>query len=152
MKLTNTLAILLIAAGAASPALAAGDLTRADIQKVTMEMGTDDDGNMYFSPSEFTFETGKAYNWVLTNVDDYKHELSIHELRERIFTRKLEISTPDGDLVAEIKGDITEVEVGPGQTVEWFFVPVQTTKGPVEITCEIAGHYDAGMHGLVTLN
>jgi len=135
---------------AAGAAFAEGDLSRADVQNVVMELGTDDDGHMYFKPDHLEFETGKAYAWVLTNVDDIKHELSINEMRERIFTRKLEIETPDGELVAEIKGSINEVEIGPHQTVEWFFVPVQNADD-IEITCEIEGHYEAGMHGTVTL-
>lgn len=150
MKLLTIAPLALAVMGMAMPALAAGDLSRKDVQTVTLEMGTDDDGHMYFKPDHFTFETGKAYKWVLKNVDEIKHELAINEMRERIFTRKLEITTPDDELIAEIKGDITEVEVGPGQTVEWFFVPVQTDD-EIEITCEIPGHYEAGMHATVTL-
>jgi uncharacterized cupredoxin-like copper-binding protein len=44
------------------------------------------------------------------------------------------------------------VEVGPGKTVEWFFVPVQPTGGPVEITCEIPGHLEAGMRASVVIH
>ena len=150
MKPWMTAPIALMLAGIAMPALAAGDLSRKDVQSVVLEMGTDDDGRMYFKPDHFTFETGKAYKWVIRNVDEIKHELAINEMRERIFTRKLEITTPDDELIAEIKGDINEVEVGPGRTVEWFFVPVQTAE-EIEISCELPGHYEAGMHGTVTL-
>jgi len=88
---------------------------------------------------------------VMTNVDDTKHELAINEMFERVFTRKIEIADSEDNLVAEIKGAIYEVEVGPHQTVEWFFVPVQTMKTS-EITCEIPGHYEAGMFATVTIN
>ncbi len=132
-------------------AFAEGDLSRADVQKLPLEMGTDDDGNMYFKPNHFDLTTGQAYAFVMTNVDDFKHEVSLNEMLERIFVRKVEIEADDGELVAEIKGHITEVEVGPHQTVEWFFVPVQTGED-IEITCEIEGHYDAGMHATVTIN
>lgn len=145
-KLGCALALTLLAGAA----FADGDLSRADVQKVVMEMGTDADGHMFFKPNHFEFETGKAYAWVLTNTDSIKHELAIDEMRERIFTRKVEIETPGGDLVAEIKGNIAEVEVGPGQTVEWYFVPVQTA-ADVPIICELEGHAEAGMHGTVTL-
>ena len=63
---------------------------------------------------------------------------------ERIFTRKIQVEDADGNLVTEVKGAIWEVEVGPHQRVEWFFVPVQAME-EVEITCEIAGHYESGM-------
>ena len=144
--LLTATAVVALFSGAAQ---AAGDLSRANVQTVTMEMGSNDDG-MYFAPNEFTWETGQAYKWVLTNVDDIKHELAINEMRERVFTRKLEIADADGNLVAEIKGDINEVEIGPHQTVEWFLVPVQTAD-KIKITCEIPGHEEAGMFGYVTL-
>ena len=150
MKISVLIGVALL--GLSGTALyAAGDLSRADVQKVPMEMGTDGDGNMYFKLSQSDFETGKAYALVMTNVDDFKHELSLNEMLERIFVRKVEIETEGGDLVAEIKGHITEVEVGPHQTVEWYFVPVQPGEN-IEITCEIEGHYDAGMHAMVNIH
>ena len=134
----------------AGSVFAEGDLSRADVQKIAMEMGTDDDGNMYFKPNHLEFETGKAYALVLTNVDDYKHELAMHEVSEKFFTRKIEIEDANGELVAEIKGKIEEVEVGPHQTVQWFFVPIQPG-ADLDMVCEIEGHKEAGMFGTVTL-
>jgi uncharacterized cupredoxin-like copper-binding protein len=70
----------------------------------------------------------------------------------KVFTRKLEIATESGDLVAEIKvGDVHEIEVGPGQQVEWFIVPIQTGED-IEMVCELEGHKDAGMVGTVTIH
>lgn len=143
-------AVVLAALAVPGLAVAEGDLSRADVQKVAVELGTDANGNMYFKPDHFEFETGRAYALVMTNIDDYKHELALNEMLEKIFTRKIEITAADGELVAEIKGYITEVEVGPHQTAEWYFVPVQTGED-MEITCELEGHYEAGMHGLVTI-
>jgi uncharacterized cupredoxin-like copper-binding protein len=141
------LTIPLVASLLAAPVVtfAAGDLSRADVQNVVLEMGSNDDG-MYFSPSEFRFETGQAYNLVLVNVDDIKHEVSLGDMVERIFTRKIEVENDSGDLIVEIKGSINEVEVGPHQKAQWFFVPVQTTDA-VQIACEIPGHKEAGMVG-----
>jgi uncharacterized cupredoxin-like copper-binding protein len=148
MKLTT----LFAAAAILVPTLshAEGDLSRANVIDLPMEMGTDDNGNMYFKPNHFDLVTGQAYALVITNIDEYKHELALNEVLEKIFIRKVEIETADGDLVAEIKGHINEVEVGPHQTVEWFFVPVQTGED-LEFTCEIEGHYDAGMFGTITI-
>ncbi len=141
-------ALTLVTFGAA---YADGDLSRANVIDVTIEMGTDGDA-MYLKPDNFEFRTGQAYKLILTNVDEIKHELALNEMGERIFTRKVEIADADGNLVAEIKGNIREVEVGPGKTVEWFIVPVQTTDEPVEITCEIEGHLEAGMRASVMIN
>lgn len=148
---------VLIAASAAMalaqaiPAMAEGDLSRANVIDVTIEMGSNDAG-MYLKPDNYEFVTGQAYKLILVNVDEIKHEIALSEMGEKIFTRKVEIQDKDGNLVAEIKGTIREVEVGPKQTVEWFIVPIQTTDEPVEITCELPGHYEAGMHASAIIN
>ncbi len=113
-------------------------------------MGSNDNG-MYFKPNKFNFETGKAYKLVMVNVDEIKHEVALNEMTERIFTRKIEAKDKDGNLVTEVKGLINEVEIGPGKTVEWFFVPVQTIEN-TEISCEIPGHREAGMFGVASIN
>lgn len=136
---------------ATGPALADGDLSRANVIDVVMEMGSSDGGKMYLKPDSYEFVTGQAYRLVLTNVDEIKHELALNEMVERIFTRKIEASDAEGNLITEVKGSINEVEVGPGKTVEWFIVPVQTTDEPVEITCEIPGHLEAGMRASVMI-
>ena len=140
----------ILAAAIATPALAEGDLSRANVIEVNMEMGSNDDG-MYLSPSNYVFETGQAYKLVMTNVDEIKHELALNEMVERIFTRKIQVEDADGNLVTEVKGAVWEVEVGPLQTVEWYFVPVQTMD-EVEVTCEIAGHYESGMFATASIN
>jgi uncharacterized cupredoxin-like copper-binding protein len=147
----KTLAILMSTAAllVASSAYAAGDLSRADPQEIIIEMGTSGD-KMYFKPDHLDLETGKAYKIVLRNVDDAKHEFAGHELMEKLFTRKVEISDASGNLVAEIKGNIREIEVGPMREVEWFIVPIQTGEN-IPMECEIEGHKEAGMFGTVTI-
>jgi uncharacterized cupredoxin-like copper-binding protein len=129
--------------------MAAGDLSRNNPIEVVLEMGTNGD-TMYFKPDHLEFETGKAYKLVLRNVDDVKHEFASPELVERVFTRKVELETPGGDLIAEIKGLIHEVEVGPHTEAQWFFVPIQLVENG-EMVCEIEGHEEAGMHGTITI-
>ncbi|MDH3468645.1 MAG: biphenyl 2,3-dioxygenase, partial [Gammaproteobacteria bacterium] len=99
---------------------------------------------MYFRPNHLDLETGKAYVLVLKNVDKIKHELEANEFVEKIFTRKVEVIGHDGQMLAEIKGSVSEVEVGPGGEVEWFVVPVQTGKN-IEMNCALPGHKEAGM-------
>lgn len=132
-----------------SGAYAAGDLSRADPTEIVIEMGTSGD-KMYFKPDHIELETGKAYKLVLRNVDDAKHEFEGHDFIGKIFTRKVEITDPAGELVAEIKGSVTEVEVGPKREVEWFIVPVQTGED-IPVDCAIPGHKEAGMFGTITI-
>ncbi len=142
-------AVAAIAALAAGAAYADGDLTKIDVTEVVLTMGSNDDG-MYFEPSDFVFKTGHAYKWVLRNVDEIKHEIAVGHMAPKIFTRKVEISDEAGNMIAEIKGTVHEIEVGAGKTVEWFFVPVQTLDSS-KIICAIPGHEEAGMFGTVTL-
>lgn len=130
-------------------AQADGDLSRANVQTVVLEMGTRD-GRMYFEPEHMKFKTGQAYKIVLKNVDSIKHEVESHGFAEKIFTRKVEVKDSKGGLVAEIKGNIREVEVGPMREVEWYVVPIQTG-AKMEMVCAIAGHREAGMHGTITI-
>lgn len=135
----------------AGAAYAEGDLSRLNVIEVPVELGSNDNG-MFINFAVSDFNTGQAYDLVITNTDDFKHEIALNEFGEVIFTRKLEISDADGNLVAEIKGQIREVEIGASQTVHWFIVPVQSSSEPFEITCELDGHYDSGMHTEITVH
>ena len=131
-------------------AMAKGDLSRANPETIVIEMGTVGQG-MYFKPNHLDLETGKAYKLVLRNVDTVKHEVEVPEFTEKVFTRKVEVKDHDGKMLAEIKGAIREVEVGPGGEVEWYVVPIQTGKN-LEMECALPGHKQAGMHGTITIN
>jgi len=146
LKLGSILALTLSTA-----AFADGDLSRLNVIEVPVELGSNDDG-MFIDFSMTDFVTGQAYDLVITNTDEFKHEIALNEFAEVVFTRKIEISDADGNLVAEIKGMIREVEVGAGQTVHWFLVPIQTSDEPFEITCELPGHYESGMHTEITVH
>ena len=141
---------LIAALAVTSSAHALGDLSRANPIEVVMEMGTANN-KMYFKPDQLTFETGKAYKLVLKNVDKIKHEVSSTGLIERVFTRKVEVLDANKQMIAEIKGNVREIEVAGGGVVEWFFVPIQPGKNIV-VECEIAGHKEAGMVGTITIN
>jgi len=133
-----------------SVAFAEGDLSRNNPQEIVIEMGSTAQG-MYFKPNHLQLETGKAYKIVLRNVDKVKHELEATEFAEKVFTRKVEVKDLDGKMLAEIKGSVREIEVGPGGEVEWFVVPVQTGKN-LAMECALPGHKEAGMVGTITIN
>jgi len=150
----KTLPILLSMSAVAFsfPAFAEGDLSRADPIEIVLEMGATDAAEkpMYFKPNHLDLETGKAYKIVLKNTDEVKHEFASPGLMERSFTRKVEISDEKGELVAEIKGNVSEIEVGPGKTIDWYIVPVQTGEN-IAMECLLEGHLEAGMAGTITV-
>ena len=122
-------------------AYADGDLSRENVQTVVLEMGTNT-GGMYFKPNHLELKTGQAYK--------LKHEVDAGEFIEKIYTRKVEVKNKQGGLVAEIKGSIREIEIGPMAEVEWYVVPVQPGKN-MEMICALKGHKEAGMHGTITV-
>jgi uncharacterized cupredoxin-like copper-binding protein len=149
MKRTALILIPLLAL-ANVPVFAAGDLSRNSPEEVLIEMGSNQHG-MYFRPNHLEFETGKAYKIVLKNMDAIKHELEGGEFAEKVFTRKVEVKDDKGNMLAEIKGSVREVEVGPKSTVEWYIVPIQTGEN-LAMECALSGHREAGMTGTITIN
>jgi uncharacterized cupredoxin-like copper-binding protein len=148
-KIFLMMPVLILSTLITSLSYAEGDLSRANVETVVLEMGTNASG-MYFKPSTLNLKTGQAYKLVLKNVDKIKHEFESEDFVKKIFNRKLEIKNPDGSLLAEIKGSFYEIEVGPMSEVEWFIVPVQPGNN-IKMLCAIAGHTEAGMHGLINI-
>lgn len=117
---------------------AAGDLTRQEPVVVNVELGNKDNALSFF-PGKFRFETGKLYRLRLTNPSPSPHYFSSPNFAEAVFTRKVEVRDAKGERIAEIKGPVREIEVFPGGTAEWWFVPVRS--GSFEdLKCTIEGH------------
>lgn len=138
--------------------LSAGDLTRQDPVEVRVDLGGRNAGEHAFHPSALNFETGKLVKLVLHNPSPDPHYFSSPELAARVFTRKVQVMDklgPGGKAIGEIKGAVREIEVYPGGTVEWFFVPVAT--GTIEdLHCSIKAadgktHAQHGMVGTITI-
>src|SRR6478752_4215864 len=145
-----TLAIVAAFLFSVLPARAAGDLSRQEPIVVTVELGKP--GTHGFFPSKLTFETGKLYKLVMKNPSSDPHYFTSHNFTQMIFTRKVQVvAERDGKSVtlAEFKGAIREVEVYPGQTAEWWFVPVAAGR-VTDLRCGIVGsdgksHAEHGM-------
>jgi uncharacterized cupredoxin-like copper-binding protein len=139
-------------------ALAAGDLTQQASIEVHVDLGAKGEHTHAFHPNNFTFETGKLYKLVIHNPSPDPHYFSSPGLAARVFTRKIQVMDKlggDAKPVGEIKGLIREVEVYPGGTAEWFFVPVAA--GTVEdLHCPVKAedgktHTQHGMVGTITI-
>lgn len=111
-----------------------------------------------FIPNQLRFETGKLYRLILRNRGEDPHYFTSHEFSQRIYTRKAQIIQElDGKstVVAEFKGAIREIEVYPGHTAEWWFVPVATGR-LTDLRCGIVSkdgvsHADHGMTGEIII-
>ena len=141
-----TATIVFAALGSAN---AAGDLTAQPPVEVKVLLG--DKGNaLRFVPDQIVLETGKLYKLVLHNPSSMAHYFSSEGLSRAVFTRKAQVLGPDGKTIAEIKGTILEIEVYPGGTAEWWFVPVKTATLN-DLKCTIKGHSEGGMVGGITI-
>src|SRR5215207_10162774 len=134
----------------------AGDLSRQAPIEVTVDLGKF--GQHVFVPNQIKLETGKLYKLILRNPSEDPHYFTSHAFSQMIFTRKVQVvQTRDGKPVtlAEFKGAIREVEVYPGHSAEWWFVPVAAGKVS-DLRCGIVGkdgktHADAGMVGEIII-
>jgi uncharacterized cupredoxin-like copper-binding protein len=133
-------------------AAATADLARQQPIEVTVELGKA--GHHAFVPNRLRFETGKLYKLVLRNPSQDPHYFTSHAFTQLIYTRKVQVTQQrEGKTttLAEFKGTIREIEVYPGQTAEWWFVPVAAGRA-TDLRCGIIGkdnktHADHGMVG-----
>ena len=145
-----------IAVGAVGGADAAGDLSRQSPIDVTVELGKP--GQHAFVPNQLRFETGKLYRLTLKNASSDPHYFTSHGFTQLIYTRKVQVvQQREGRTVtlAEFKGAIREVEVYPGEVVEWWFVPVAAGRIS-DLRCGIVdkagkSHADHGMVGEIVI-
>lgn len=137
--------------------MAAGDLSTQEPIEVRVELGKSGSDEHAFYPSKLVFETGKLYKLVIHNPSPNPHYFTSHEFTQKIYTRKIQVSasSKSGERLAEIKGAVREVEVYPGGTSEWWFVPVAT--GTIDdLHCHVkdeAGisHAEHGMRGTIVI-
>ncbi|MES2906933.1 MAG: biphenyl 2,3-dioxygenase [Pseudomonadota bacterium] len=140
----------------ATAALAAGDLSKQTPIEVTVDLGSP--GKHEFTPNKLRFETGKLYKLVLRNASNDPHYFTSHGFSQMIWTRKVQVTqNRDGKTItlAEFKGAIREVEVYPGQSAEWWFVPVAAGR-VTDLRCGITAsdgrsHADHGMTGEIVI-
>ena len=145
--------VLGIASGAA---LAAGDLAKQTPIEMTVDLGAP--GKHEFAPKQLKFETGKLYKLVFRNKSDLPHYFTSHEFSQHVFTRKVQVVAKIGDreqTLAEFKGAIREIEVYPGQSAEWWLVPVAAGRAS-DLRCDIKTgdgktHAELGMTGEIVI-
>lgn len=138
-------------------AFAAGNLAKQTPLEVRLDLGKDGAKDHKYYPDKLTFQTGKLYKLVIHNPSNSKHYFTSLGLAGKVYSRKVQVMDDLGKgakTIGEIKGAIREIEVYPGGTTEWWFVPVST--GVVKMQCGIKDkdgktHAENGMHGTITI-
>ena len=128
---------------------AAGDMTAQSPVTITIQLGSKDN-QLRFYPSTLRFETGKLYKLVIKNPSRLKHYFTAEAFSRSVFTRKVQVMNKTNKTIAEVKGRIHEIEVYPGGTAEWWFVPIKTLQSS-RLHCSIKGHTEAGMTGRISI-
>ena len=132
-----------------------GDLTRQKPISIEVLLKGRSGEFHYYEPSLLKFETGKLYKLKLKNLSDSKHYFTSKEFADSIFTRKIQVNK-DKEKIAEIKGDILEVEIFPNNTLEWWFVPIKTGVFD-DLNCKVIdnkinkSHAEMGMRGKIII-
>ena len=145
----NRISILLISILIPASLYAAGDLTEQTPVEVTISLGNAND-HLRFYPDSLQFETGKLYKLIIKNPSKQKHYFTAEGLARAVFTRKVQIVSSDKQTLVEVKGVISEIEVYPGHSAQWWFVPIKTMHDSL-LHCSIKGHKEAGMTGSITI-
>lgn len=130
-----------------SPRLAIADTMAIDYTKqpvINVQVSLSNNANeLKFTPDRLTFQAGKRYKLSLTNPSNLKHYFTAKDFADAIWTQNVVAGN------VEIKGNIRELELRPNTNAEWTFVPIRS--GVYELHCAIAGHTEAGMRGLITI-
>jgi len=135
------------------------DLSQQKPIEIRMDMGKAGSDEHRFYPDKLTLETGKLYRLVLHNPSNSAHYFFSNDLAAKVWTRKAQVMDelgPSRKAIAEIKGFTREIEVYPGGTAEWWFVPV--AGGAVtDVICSIKEkdgktHGEHGMKATVIIN
>lgn len=162
------LAPFAISAFAAALALSASalavDLSQQKPIEIRVDLGkaggaADDPAAHRYFPDKITLETGKLYRLVLHNPSNSAHYFFSNDLAAKVWTRKAQVMDEVGasrKAVAEIKGVTREIEVYPGGTAEWWFVPV-AAGNITDVICTIKEkdgktHAEHGMKAAVVIN
>ncbi|PZV12529.1 MAG: copper-binding protein [Pseudanabaena sp.] len=127
---------------AAPVKLASVDFTKQTAIEVKVSL-SNNANELKFTPDRFIFESGKRYKLLLSNPSSLKHYFTSKDFSDAIWTQNVVAGN------VEIKGNIRELELRPNTTAAWTFIPIKS--GTYELHCAIAGHTEAGMRGIITI-
>lgn len=155
----KTAIIGLILAALASPALASGSHAGGHgeaiavgepgnkanaTQTIRITMKETEDGKMIFTPAVFKVRKGQTVKFAIKNAGELDHEFVLDQ-EDKIMEHKAVMEKfPEME-----HDDPNAIRLAAGKSGEiiWKF----TNDGTFKIACLVPGHYDAGMHGDVTV-
>ncbi len=113
-------------------------------QTIRVTMKETEDGKMIFTPSTFKVRKGQTIVFAIKNAGELDHEFVLDQ-EDKIIEHKAAMEKfPEME-----HDDPNAIRLAAGESGEiiWKF----TNDGTFKIACLVPGHYDAGMHGDVTV-
>ncbi|MBU6954514.1 plastocyanin/azurin family copper-binding protein [Hahella sp. HN01] len=123
----------------ASPAGSPGDAAKVSR---SIEIKTTD--AMKFEPGAIEVKAGETVKLVITNAGQVRHEFSLGTEEEHRAHGEMMRAMPD---MKHDDGASVSLEPGESREIVWTFA----SAGTFEMACNLPGHYEAGMHGDVTV-
>ena len=117
----------------------AGDAKSA-VRTITLRMGD----NMRFTPDALSFKQGETVRFVVKNQGKQLHEMVLGTKKELDAHAALMLKFPT---MEHDEPYMAHVAAGKSQNLIWTF----NRAGDFEFACLIAGHYQAGMVGKITV-
>lgn len=111
---------------------------------VEVTMRETDDGRMIFEPAHIDVAEGETVRFEIANAGVLDHEF-VMDTHDAVMKHKAQMEK----FPEMIHDDPNAVRLAPGETGEivWSF----TNAGAFTFACLIPGHFDAGMHGPLTV-
>ena len=115
-----------------------------DVKSATREITLTMDDSMRFTPSAITVKQGETVRFVVKNQGKQMHEMVIGTKKELDAHAALMVKFPT---MEHDEPYMAHVFSGKSQNLIWTF----NRAGDFEFACLIAGHYQAGMVGKITV-
>ena len=94
--------------------------------------------------SQTTFTAGKTYHFTVTNNGKTQHELMI------MAPMKSDMPMSEMDHMALYHINSSDLPPGASKSFDYTF-PSSTVQKPLEFSCHLPGHYEAGMHQAISV-
>jgi uncharacterized cupredoxin-like copper-binding protein len=102
--------------------------------------------NYKVTSSLTTFTAGKSYHFVVTNSTSIPHELMIMQPMQMG-----NMPMDQMDKMALYHLDQSKLPAQATQSFDYMF-PASSVHQPLELSCHLPGHYEAGMHQSITVS
>jgi uncharacterized cupredoxin-like copper-binding protein len=112
-------------------------------RSVTVKMSETENG-MIFKPDQLSFKAGQTIKIKLINKGEFEHEFVMDTMAAIVKHKAMMEDSPDMN-----HSDPNSLRLGPNEKGEilWTF----SNAGTFEFACLIPGHYEAGMHGEISI-